>query len=287
MRSVTQGEDAVSPTIAAILLVVITIVLVLIAGAVVMDSGEQEDTKFVEIYMVPSGENAFLVTVMGGYDADTLVSLNGYINGVMFDNNGFIGNPKVGIPYLLKVFKSSADGGALFTLVGTFEDGTVQMLYQRMVTVRGSGVVPPWNLGKPNGLENGLIIGLSLEKGVNELIMIENSKLNKLYPEYFDYVGSITEGSHINIYTNSNNGQPYGGDRYVSVIFVSHQTGGTIGDGYRNLKLGSPNSLLSNDIKIPEGFNSGDWCYITISGYNTNTKQTDSVTAIIRMSSSA
>ncbi|MDV0442455.1 archaellin/type IV pilin N-terminal domain-containing protein [Methanorbis furvi] len=144
MRSGTQNEDAVSPTIATILLIAIAVVLVVIVTGVVMGAigGEQEDTKFVEIYMVPSGENAFLLTVMGGYDADTLVSLNAYITGVTFEDNGFINNTQVGIPYLLKVSGSSTNGNALFTLVGTFEDGTVQMLYQRMVTVRGSGGVP-------------------------------------------------------------------------------------------------------------------------------------------------
>ncbi|MDU9376121.1 hypothetical protein McpSp1_07110 [Methanocorpusculaceae archaeon Sp1] len=283
MRSGAQNEDAVSPTIATILLIAIAVVLVVIVTGVVMGAigGEQEDTKFVEIYMLPSGENAFLLTVMGGYDADTLVSLNAYINGVIFENNGFINNPQVGIPHLLKVFKSSSDGSALFTLVGTFEDGTVQMLYQRPVTVRGVGVEST-GLPKPNDPIGKMNLNAMFNKlifGNLEIIRPSGSSVY-LPPDFYPYTGPIS--GTIKLTTSSNNKEGYIKEsKNITMIFYDpdgNRVGEVIPQPFQNNK---------NDygVELPSGLTSGSWCYMTISGEKKNGVP-DSITIIIRMTSS-
>ena len=82
MRSGTRKEDAVSPVIATILLLIMTVTVITVAALVVTDiAGGYGDAKSVDIRVSPEGENTFSVVVTGGPDAADLTEITGQIKG--------------------------------------------------------------------------------------------------------------------------------------------------------------------------------------------------------------
>jgi len=136
MASGTHREDAVSPVIATIILIALTVTVIAVAALVVTNiAGGYGDQKVVDIRVTPSGEKTFSVMVIGGTDASQLTSLQALAEGVEFVNGGVIGGPQVGLPDKLEISGSNVAGEVRLTLVGTFTDGTVQVVYSSLVTV--------------------------------------------------------------------------------------------------------------------------------------------------------
>jgi FlaG/FlaF family flagellin (archaellin) len=136
MASETHREDAVSPVIATILLIALTVTVIAVAALVVTNiAGGYGDQKVVDIRVTPSGEKTFSVMVIGGTDASQLTSLQALAEGVEFVNGGVIDDPQVGLLDELGISGSNVAGEVRLTLVGTFTDGTVQVVYSSLVTV--------------------------------------------------------------------------------------------------------------------------------------------------------
>lgn len=141
MKSVAKKDDAVSPVIGTILLVAITVVLVAIVAAVVMGMvGGVGDSKNVGVTAQPfanSSVNGFVVTVTGGNDANMIINITPYMNGVTFNSpttNGIIEKPKVGQPVTVLVKDGKASSGQL-TLTASFTDGTQAVILQNNVNI--------------------------------------------------------------------------------------------------------------------------------------------------------
>lgn len=138
-------DAAVSPIIATILLVMLTVTVIAVAAVVVINISEgYGDQKTVDIRVSPAGDNEYKVVVTGGADAAELTSLSAHVDKVTFEDD--ISDPVVGLPSILKVASSPSAGEALMTLIGTFTDGTVQLVYEGRVEV---GVGGTGNLPKP------------------------------------------------------------------------------------------------------------------------------------------
>ena len=145
MRSGTRKEDAVSPVIATILLLIMTVTVITVAALVVTDiAGGYGDAKSVDIRVSPTGTDALRVVVTGGPDAVSLRSLTLSAEKMAFEDGGVVADPQVGLPDVIK-YGSSVAGEVLLILVGTFADGTVQMVYQGTVNVQAGGGVPTPN----------------------------------------------------------------------------------------------------------------------------------------------
>lgn len=154
MTSSSSPRDAaVSPIIATILLVVLTVTVIAVAAVVVINISEgYGDQKTVDIRVSPTEDNGYKVVVTGGADAAELTSLSAHVDGVTFEDGGNIPDPAVGLPGVLKVASSPSAGEALMTLIGTFTDGTVQLVYEGRVKVGagGTGSLPkPVQTTKP------------------------------------------------------------------------------------------------------------------------------------------
>lgn len=144
MRSALKRDAAVSPVIATVLLVALTVVVVAVSAGVVMEiAGGTGGAKSVDIRVSPIAENTYEGVVTGGADAGSLQLLTGMMESVAFENGGTIASPKVDLPDHLKVLGAATTGEKLLTLVGTFADGTVQMVYQTQVNVGAEGMPTP------------------------------------------------------------------------------------------------------------------------------------------------
>lgn len=136
MKSVAKKDDAVSPVIGTILLVAITVVLVAIVAAVVMGMvGGVGDSKTVGVTAQPfvnASDNGITVTITGGKDANMLVNITPYMNGVTFTPTE-ITSPKVGVPFVMTVGDQAHNG--TLTLTGSFTDGSQAVLLQNNVNI--------------------------------------------------------------------------------------------------------------------------------------------------------
>lgn len=137
MTSSSPPRDAaVSPIIATVLLVVLTVTVIAVAAVVVINISEgYGDQETVDIRVSPSGDYEYKVIVTGGADAVELTSLRAHVDGVTFESRGDISDPEVGLPWILKVKPPGIEGEAVMTLIGTFTDGTVQLVYEGRVEV--------------------------------------------------------------------------------------------------------------------------------------------------------
>lgn len=137
--SSSPRDSAVSPIIATVLLVVLTVTVIAVAAVVVINISEgYGDQKTVDIRVTPvSGTNNFSIVLTGGADAAELTSLRAHVDRVTFEDGGNIPDPEVGLPWILKVDHSEIEGEAVMTLIGTFTDGTVQLVYEGRVEVAG------------------------------------------------------------------------------------------------------------------------------------------------------
>lgn len=142
MKSVTKKDDAVSPVIGTILLVAITVVLVAIVAAVVMGMvGGVAESKTVGVTVTPfsngtgASNHGLIMTVTGGKDADQLLNITPYLNGVTFSPTS-VTYAGVGVPVSVGLgnTKTDAVNGSL-TLTGAFTDGSKAVIYQGNVNI--------------------------------------------------------------------------------------------------------------------------------------------------------
>lgn len=164
-----KSDTAVSPVIGTILLVAITVVLVAIIATVVMGmSGNVGNTKDVGLtvtvnkYPVGGGTEAnriiFTVLIYGGADASNLRELTMSLEGtdamiytnmvdgtIQFTNRTTDANPVnpyvsqiIGTPLYYMPYKYDSrvesHSNALYTVIGTFDDGTTATLYQSRIS---------------------------------------------------------------------------------------------------------------------------------------------------------
>jgi archaeal type IV pilus assembly protein PilA len=144
MAFTKKNDDAVSPVIGVILMVAITVILAAVIAAFVFGmAGNISKTKVVAVTVTKQGSTGITLTDDGGQDQGSLVAINATtsptaatgcnVNGVsssllmpgsVCQNT----NPTVGSTLQLT---NNADGYAvrtLITVVGTFSDGTNQVL---------------------------------------------------------------------------------------------------------------------------------------------------------------
>ena len=128
-----KKNDGVSPVIGTILLVAITVVLVAIISAVVMGmAGGIGTGHVVGVHGALSPvEGEILITITGGVNADDLVNISAYIDGISGEHYGSTSvKPIVGIPYNFTFDLSTLTSPPqMFSVVGQFTDGTNQSIY--------------------------------------------------------------------------------------------------------------------------------------------------------------
>ena len=134
----TKNDDAVSPVIGVILMVAITVILAAVIAAFVFGmAGNISKTKIVEVTAQRTNSTAVFATYEGGQDAGSLGCINWTVNGASITtgagaSSGLMGtNPPTSA---LSVGTSSTimpvPAGAQVIAIGTFLDGTTQVIYQ-------------------------------------------------------------------------------------------------------------------------------------------------------------
>jgi flagellin-like protein len=138
MKQFAQNEEAVSPVIGVILMVAITVILAAVIAAFVFGmTGNVESTKNVGMMAKLNGTNNIDITVAGGADIKTLVSLNASVNGqAMTKYLNSTASIKTGDIYTMDLSKDFGTGVTLKSpyrviVTGKFTDGTEQMLLDR------------------------------------------------------------------------------------------------------------------------------------------------------------
>ncbi|MCK4270154.1 MAG: type IV pilin N-terminal domain-containing protein [Methanogenium sp.] len=123
----TEREEAVSPVIGVILMVAITVILAAVIGAFVFGmAGDVQTTKTVAVTASVNGTGGLEITEQGGQDFNSLDSISVKINGTAegSDSSPAIGN-------IIKVNTAIVTGDAHIIVVGTFDDGSSQVLLDK------------------------------------------------------------------------------------------------------------------------------------------------------------
>jgi flagellin-like protein len=132
MAFTKKNEEAVSPVIGVILMVAITVILAAVIAAFVFGmAGNIQKTKVVAVTASRINSGSITATYDGGQDANTLQSVCWTVNGVYVVNWA----PKLG-DTSLEIGCSTqitALSSSHVVAVGTFADGTSQVLYDNTI----------------------------------------------------------------------------------------------------------------------------------------------------------
>ena len=136
-----RKDDAVSPIIATILLVAVVVVLVAVISATVLPmAGNIQTVKSASAVVTLNDAGTLPVaTLIGGADAGSMDRLTVYVSGTRDAVISAV-NPVVGKPYSSKLPGLGAVGKQTVSIVGTFDDGTVQTLYTGTLVFQGAAV---------------------------------------------------------------------------------------------------------------------------------------------------
>ena len=136
-----RKDDAVSPIIATILLVAVVVVLVAVISATVLPmAGNIQTVKSASAVVTLNDAGTLpVVTLVGGADAGSMDRLTVYVSGTRDAVISAV-NPVVGKPYSSKLPGLGAVGKQTVSIVGTFDDGTVQTLYTGTLVFQGAAV---------------------------------------------------------------------------------------------------------------------------------------------------
>ena len=136
-----RKDDAVSPIIATILLVAVVVVLVAVISATVLPmAGNIQTVKSASAVVTLNDAGTLPVaTLVGGADAGSMDRLTVYVSGTRDAVISAV-NPVVGKPYSSKLPGLGAVGKQTVSIVGTFDDGTVQSLYTGTLVFQGAAV---------------------------------------------------------------------------------------------------------------------------------------------------
>ena len=136
-----RNDDAVSPIIATILLVAVVVVLVAVISATVLPmAGNIQTVKSASAVVTLNDAGTLPVaTLVGGADAGSMDRLTVYVSGTRDAVISAV-NPVVGKPYSSKLPGLGAVGKQTVSIVGTFDDGTVQTLYTGTLVFQGAAV---------------------------------------------------------------------------------------------------------------------------------------------------
>ena len=131
-----NDEEAVSPVIGVILMVAITVILAAVIAVFVFGmAGDVQTTKVVTVTakQVTNATDSYAqVTFQGGSDAADVE----YINITLTDSTGAeqpegsLSNPEVGDTVYVA---GATDGQDRVLVIGTFSDGTTQVLYDNTI----------------------------------------------------------------------------------------------------------------------------------------------------------
>lgn len=137
--SMKRNDDAVSPVIGVILMVAITVILAAVIAAFVFGLvGNVGGAKVVGLTVAADGQDNVSITWQGGADLGSITSLNATLDGTYGDiyNSTTIGDtspdgvsPNVGERWIVAF--GDKIKGKQFTLVGTFTDGSEQILVDK------------------------------------------------------------------------------------------------------------------------------------------------------------
>lgn len=130
--SMKKNEDAVSPVIGVILMVAITVILAAVIAMFVF--GMATDIGSAKVVGLTVSENdTSLATVnvlwQGGGDLNQLKNMSGSVDGVAFSEITISPTPAVGV--ISPINTGSAVSGKRVILVGHFNDGQQQMLFDK------------------------------------------------------------------------------------------------------------------------------------------------------------
>ncbi|MCZ0860357.1 type IV pilin N-terminal domain-containing protein [Methanocorpusculum sp. MG] len=160
MRIPRHSDDAVSPVIATILLVLITVVFLAVVGMVLISlTDDAGSARSVGLIVKPSRDSGtgvmtqndgipvtVTVTLTGGADAAALTSLTVAVSDPLGSGSSGERDTRtcagIGVPMTFTIddldgYSADRTGGmrCLVTVTGRFTDGSSSVLYQNMVTV--------------------------------------------------------------------------------------------------------------------------------------------------------
>jgi archaeal type IV pilus assembly protein PilA len=132
----TKNDDAVSPVIGVILMVAITVILAAVIAAFVFGmAGNISKTRVVEVTAQRTSATAVTATFEGGQDAGSLAYINWTVNGALATASPQMGSltATTALPVGCSTVISPVPAGAQVLGLGTFLDGTTQVIYQSTI----------------------------------------------------------------------------------------------------------------------------------------------------------
>jgi len=121
-----KNEEAVSPVIGVILMVAVTVILAAIIAAFVFGmAGNVKSTKVVAFTVERVSTTGVTATFQGGQDAGSISSVSYTVNGGA-SSSAWTSTPSVGT-----VRSISATANSRVILVGTFNDGSQQVIIDK------------------------------------------------------------------------------------------------------------------------------------------------------------
>ncbi|MFA6362745.1 type IV pilin [Methanoregula sp.] len=129
MAFTKKNEEAVSPVIGVILMVAITVILAAVIAAFVFGMAGNIQKSHVVSITAQRITGGVQFTNNGGQDVGSLSSLNITLTGNSTNLNGLLGKT-VGSQYTVN---TSTTSGASALVIGTFADGSQQILLQTTV----------------------------------------------------------------------------------------------------------------------------------------------------------
>jgi len=133
MTFTKKNEEAVSPVIGVILMVAITVILAAVIAAFVFGmAGNVQKTKVVSVTMTRTNTSAVSAMFNGGTDAASLLAVDFKVDGNIVGSlqNSTTSTTAVPLGYRTTF---AAGSGSQITAIGTFSDGTTQILLDQKI----------------------------------------------------------------------------------------------------------------------------------------------------------
>ncbi|MDP2798199.1 MAG: type IV pilin N-terminal domain-containing protein [Methanoregula sp.] len=134
MAFTKKNEEAVSPVIGVILMVAITVILAAVIAAFVFGmAGNVQKTKVVAVTLTRTNANTVSALFQGGTDAASATNINFSISGLPIGtmcavDAGCSPSVAVGCRTTMTAAKPST-----ITVIGTFNDGSTQILLDQLI----------------------------------------------------------------------------------------------------------------------------------------------------------
>jgi flagellin-like protein len=135
MAFTKKNEEAVSPVIGVILMVAITVILAAVIAAFVFGmAGNVQKTKVVAVTLTRPDSGHVVALFQGGTDAASTTNINFSISGTPIGTMCAVstGCPS-GIAIGCRTIPMAADKPSTITVIGTFNDGSTQILLDQLI----------------------------------------------------------------------------------------------------------------------------------------------------------